>query len=85
MSQESIITGLRYAVRHDLPTSEIEVLLKILENPCTALDLAAALDKSVTTIYHLLQTLKLKGILSVKVSEKKGAVNIYQFKESSLE
>lgn len=84
MSQEALIAGLKFAERYDLTHKEVEILVKILEKPYTADALAAELSKNVTTVYHLIQRLKLKNLVVLKDKDNKGT-NIYQFNESSME
>ncbi len=83
MSQEALVPGLKFAEKFNLTNKEIEILISVLEKPCTAEQLSSKLDKNVTTVYHLVQRLKLKNLVILKDKDEKGT-NIYQFNESMM-
>ena len=83
MSQQDLILGLKYAQKHGLTHREIELLLYFLNKKYTAEQLSSEMNKNVTTVYHVIQRLKLKNLISITDKDEKGT-NIYEFNESSM-
>jgi predicted transcriptional regulator len=84
MNQEALVPGLKFVRRHAITAKENEVLIKILEKPCSADQLATEMGKHITTIYHLVHLLKLKQLVSIKNQDEKGS-NVFQFNEIILD
>ena len=84
MNSEVLISGLKFANKHDLTQKEIEVLVPFLEKPYTTFELAEVLGAHKTTLHHVIQRLKLKNLLVLKNRDEKGT-NLYEFKLSQLE
>ena len=77
MNPEVLIPGLVFAETHDLTHKEIEVVIPFLEKPYTTLELSEVLKVHKTTLHHIIQRLKLKGLLILKNRDEKGT-NLYE-------
>ena len=84
MSSEVLITGLKFANKHNLTQKEIAVLVPFLEKPYTTLELSEVLGAHKTTLHHVIQRLKLKSLLVLKNRDNKGT-NLYEFNLKQLE
>ena len=77
MNPEVLVPGLVFAEAHDLTHKEIEVVIPFLEKPYTTLELSEKLEVHKTTLHHIIQRLKLKGLLTLKNRDEKGT-NLYE-------
>jgi len=77
MIGESLKSGFRFAVLHDMTKKEIEIFLPLLDKPMTNEEIATKLGKPLHNVYHVIARLKMKKLITLKDKDDKKA-NIYE-------
>ena len=72
MNPEQIVNGLMYAKKHNLSKNEIVCLIPFFEKAYTAKELAEKNIIKYSSLHPTLFKLKLKNLIFVKDSDKKG-------------
>ena len=83
MNKELFMEGLEFVQQLRLSHREIEVLLRIIREPCTVYKIAEESKKSPGTIHHLLKGLRLRNLIQRFGTDNKRNF-LYKFNESVL-
>lgn len=77
MSPTVLIAGLKFAQEYSLTQKEIETIMPFLKRDYSTSELAKLLNVHKTSLHHIIQRLKLKGLITLK--DKDNGNNIYGF------
>jgi len=82
--REDLLPGMEFAKTNRLTYKEIEAILPFFNKPYTAQELADEIKVCVKTLQHVLQRLKLKGLIELKSRDENGT-NLYELSHEFTE
>ncbi len=84
MDTKTLLDGLNFAKEYHLSPMEISALIPFFEKPRNTKELAEILNRNKVTVHHLIQRLRLKGVLVLKEVDSNGTY-LFEFNNDTQE